>query len=163
MAYHMGTMTVRGWIEEAAVIGALIEGCDRNNYLREHGCNATVKTIKSGINAGCNEPHLDLPDRDPSHATPTADGNVTPLHDSTSIEPTADLLANFVFMGDDKPSPQKMLIDGVMPLEVPFLHWGPIERWQDVCCCPACFLRGNWEAILWPRGKGTCWQCHYRG
>jgi len=73
MAYHMGTMIVRGWIEEAAVIDALIEGCDRNNYLREHGRNATVKTIKSGINAGCKEPHLDLP----GEATGTI---VVPIH-----------------------------------------------------------------------------------
>jgi hypothetical protein len=63
VAYHMGTMIVRGWIEEAAVIEALLDGCARNNYSREHGRNATVKTIKSGINAGCKEPHSDLPDR----------------------------------------------------------------------------------------------------
>jgi hypothetical protein len=122
VAYHMGTMIVRGWIEEAAVIDALLDACDRNNYLREHGRNATVKTIKSGINAGCKEPHPDLPDRDPSYATQTAAGNVIPLHDSPSIEPTGDPLANFVFMGNDKPSPQKMLVEGVIPLEgLPFI------------------------------------------
>ena len=122
VAYHMGTMIVRGWIEEAAVIDALLDGCARNNYSREHGRNATVKTIKSGINAGCKEPHSDLPDRDPSHVAQTAAANVIPLHDSPSIEPTSDPLANFVFMGNDKPSPQKMLIEGVMPLEgLPFI------------------------------------------
>jgi hypothetical protein len=122
VAYHMGTMIARGWIEEAAVINALLDACARNNYLREHGHNATVKTIKSGITAGCKEPHPDLPDRDPSYATKTVAGNVILLHDSPSIEPTGDPLANFVFMGNDKPSPQKMLIEGVMPLEgLPFI------------------------------------------
>jgi hypothetical protein len=122
VAYHMGTMIARGWIEEAAVINALLDACPRNNYLREHGHNATVKTIKSGITAGCKEPHPDLPDRDPSYATKTVAGNVILLHDSPSIEPTGDPLANFVFMGNDKPSPQKMLIEGVMPLEgLPFI------------------------------------------
>ena len=67
-------------------------------------------------------PHPDLPDRDSSHATQTAAGNVIPLHDSPSIEPTGDPLAKLVFMGNDKPSPQKMLVEGVMPLEgLPFI------------------------------------------
>jgi AAA domain-containing protein/bifunctional DNA primase/polymerase-like protein len=119
VAYHLGTMIARGWIDETAVIDALLNASDRNKYLREHGRSATMKTIKSGINAGCKVPHPDLPDREPSGA---AAGNVVPLHDSPSIEPSDNPLANFVFMGDGKPSPQKMLIEGVMPLEgLPFI------------------------------------------
>jgi hypothetical protein len=114
VAYHMGTMIARGWIEEAAVTDVLLDACDKNKYLREHGRGAALKTIRSGINAGCKEPHPDLPDREPSGAAAT---NAIPLRDSPSIEPSDDPLANFVFMGSDKPSPQKMLIEGVVPLE----------------------------------------------
>jgi len=66
VAYRMGTMIVRGWIEEAAVINALLGACDGNKYLRAHGYRATMKTIESGIEAGKKEPHPDLPDREPS-------------------------------------------------------------------------------------------------
>ena len=75
VAYHMGRMIVRGWIEEAPVIDAFLEACNRNSYLREHGRNGTVKTIRSGITAAHKAPHPDLPDREPSG------GNGTPLSD----------------------------------------------------------------------------------
>jgi hypothetical protein len=65
-AYRMGTMLVRGWIQEAVVINALLGACDKNRYLREHGRRHTIKTIKSGIEAGWKDPHPDLPDRKPS-------------------------------------------------------------------------------------------------
>src|SRR5215472_4398118 len=79
VAYHMGTMIVRGWIEEAPVIDAFLEACNRNNYLREHGRNGTVKTIRSGITAGHKAPHPDLPGREPSG------GNGTPLSDLSDL------------------------------------------------------------------------------
>jgi Protein of unknown function (DUF3987)/Bifunctional DNA primase/polymerase, N-terminal len=66
VAYHMGTMIARGWIDETAVIDALLDASDRNKYLREHGRNSTVKTIQSGIDAGRKLPHPDLSDREPS-------------------------------------------------------------------------------------------------
>src|SRR5262249_52529180 len=84
VAYHMGTMIARGWINEAAVIDALLDASARNNYVREHGRNATVKTIKSGISAGLKEPHPDLPDCEPPGVTTE---NVIHLHDAPSIEP----------------------------------------------------------------------------
>jgi hypothetical protein len=65
-AFHFGRMIVRGWIDEKAVVDALLGACDANRYLREHGHRATMKTIESGIEAGKKEPHLDLPEREPS-------------------------------------------------------------------------------------------------
>jgi hypothetical protein len=45
-----------------------------------------------------------------------------PKADSNSQRPNTDSLSNFAFMGDDTPSPQKMLIESVMPLEgLPFI------------------------------------------
>jgi len=66
VAFRMGRMVARGWIDEKTVADALLGACDANRYLREHGHRATLKTIESGIEAGKKEPHPDLPDRDPS-------------------------------------------------------------------------------------------------
>src|SRR5262245_39143055 len=66
VAFRMGRMTARGWIDEQTVTDALLGACDANKYLREHGHRATMKTIESGIEAGKKQPHPDLPDREPS-------------------------------------------------------------------------------------------------
>jgi hypothetical protein len=66
VAFRLGRMIERGWIDEETVADALLGACDANNYLREHGHRATTKTIRSGIQAGSKQPHPDLPDRGPS-------------------------------------------------------------------------------------------------
>ena len=66
VAFHMGRLIAREWIDEKTVADALLGVCDANKYLREHGHRATMKTIESGIKAGRKEPHPDLPDREPS-------------------------------------------------------------------------------------------------
>jgi hypothetical protein len=66
VAFRLGTMIERGWIDEKTVSEALLDACAANNYLREHGHRATMKTIESGIEAGRKEPYPDLSDREPS-------------------------------------------------------------------------------------------------
>jgi hypothetical protein len=66
MAFRLGRMIARDWIDEKTTADALLGACDANKYLREHGHRATMKTVESGIEAGRKEPHPDLPDRDPS-------------------------------------------------------------------------------------------------
>ena len=66
VAFRMGRLIAREWIDEKTVADALLGACDANKYLREHGHRATMKTIESGIEAGKKEPHPDLPDREPS-------------------------------------------------------------------------------------------------
>jgi len=66
VAFRMGMMIARGWIDKQTVTDALLGVCDANKYLREHGHRTTMKTIESGIEAGKKEPHPDLPDREPS-------------------------------------------------------------------------------------------------
>jgi hypothetical protein len=65
MAFRLGRMVARGWIDEKTVAEALLGACEANQYLREHGHRATMKTIESGIEAGRREPYPDLPDRGP--------------------------------------------------------------------------------------------------
>jgi hypothetical protein len=69
VAFRMGKMVARDWVDEGIVTDALIDACDANKYLREHGHRATTKTIASGIEAGRKEPHPDLLDRGPSGGT----------------------------------------------------------------------------------------------
>src|SRR5262249_52182361 len=66
VAFRLGRMIAGGWVDERVVAEALLEACNANRYLREHGHRATMKTIESGIEAGKKEPHPGLPDRDPS-------------------------------------------------------------------------------------------------
>jgi Protein of unknown function (DUF3987)/Bifunctional DNA primase/polymerase, N-terminal len=66
VAFRLGRMIARGWVDEKTVADALLGASDANRYLREHGHRATMKTIESGIEAGRKEPHPDLPDREPS-------------------------------------------------------------------------------------------------
>jgi hypothetical protein len=73
VAFHLGRMIARDWIDENLVVDALLSACEANKYLREHGHRATMKTIDGGIGAGKKEPHPDLPDREPS------EGDTTPL------------------------------------------------------------------------------------
>ena len=92
MAFRLGRMIARGWVDEKTVADALLGACDANKYLREHGHRATMKTIESGIEAGRKEPHPDLPDREPlsgDDGTPLSD--LSDLSGSTgrsSKEPT---------------------------------------------------------------------------
>src|SRR5262245_24055573 len=52
----------------------------------EHGHRATMKTIESGIGAGRNDPHPDLPDRDPpSGCDGTADWALSDLSDLSDL------------------------------------------------------------------------------
>ena len=80
VAFRLGRMIGRGWIDEKTVADALLGACDANKYLREHGHRATMKTIESGIEAGRKEPHPDLPDREPS-----SEDDRTPLSDLSGL------------------------------------------------------------------------------
>jgi hypothetical protein len=80
LAFRLGRMIERGWIDEKAVSDALLGACDTNKYLREHGHRAAMKTIASGIEAGRKEPHPHLPDREPS-----SDDDRTPLSDLSCL------------------------------------------------------------------------------
>src|SRR5262245_11110244 len=62
-AFRLGTMRARGWLADCDITVALTRASEANNYLREHGINATRKTIESGLRDGEKVPHPDLEDR----------------------------------------------------------------------------------------------------
>ena len=47
-AFRLATMAARGWLMESEIIETLVRACEGNQYLREHGHRATMKTIESG-------------------------------------------------------------------------------------------------------------------
>jgi hypothetical protein len=63
-AFRLATMAARAWLMESEIIETLVRAAEANQYLREHGHRATMKTIESGIRDGLNVPHDDLEDRD---------------------------------------------------------------------------------------------------
>jgi hypothetical protein len=62
-AFRLGTMAARAWLMESEIIETLVRACEGNQYLREHGYGATMKTIESGIRDGLSVLHDDLEDR----------------------------------------------------------------------------------------------------
>ena len=67
-AFRLATVAARGWLMESEIVETLVRACEGNQYLREHGHRATMKTIESGIRDGLCVPHDDLEDRDDSAA-----------------------------------------------------------------------------------------------
>jgi hypothetical protein len=115
-AFRMGTMIARRWIERTAVEDCLLEACRANALERDTSAGAVRASLRSGLDGGEAVPHEDLRD------TPASGDEAWCGVTSKPSGEQADPLANFIFMGDDKPAPQRMLIEGVMPLEgLPFI------------------------------------------
>jgi hypothetical protein len=61
VAYRLGRMVARGWIDRDKVENCLLFAALR--LKNEDGFAAVMATIKSGLDAGCRKPHPDLTDR----------------------------------------------------------------------------------------------------
>jgi len=77
-AFRLATMAARGWLIESEIIETLVRACESNQYLREHGHRATMKTIESGIRDGLSVPHDDLEDRDDGAAHASSGNRADP-------------------------------------------------------------------------------------
>jgi hypothetical protein len=79
IAYRLGRMVTRGWLNRAAVEGALLGAMHANGYVSEEGIKAAQASLRSGLDAGEKEPHPDLPDQESEQ--PAADApDETPQH-----------------------------------------------------------------------------------
>ncbi|CAN7311394.1 DUF3631 domain-containing protein [Bradyrhizobium sp. LjRoot220] len=63
VAYRMGRMVARGWLDRAEVFGAILQACDTNKLVADDGIDVVKATIESGLTAGLGNPHGDLPGR----------------------------------------------------------------------------------------------------
>jgi AAA domain len=112
-AFRLGTMVARGWIARDQTSDELMSAA------RACGLDEVEarRTCKSGLDAGEKHPHADLQERN-------GIGDEALEQSADAVEPPASaaLLSNFVFVSDEGASPQKMLIEGVMPVEgLPFI------------------------------------------
>lgn len=94
IAYRLGRMIARGWINRSDVEGALIGAMHANGAVADDGIEAARATLKSGIAAGMAEPHPDLAERDePAPASTKAEkteprtfDQAPPQRDNTSAQ-----------------------------------------------------------------------------
>jgi hypothetical protein len=63
LAFRLGRMTARGWLDRADVEIALIDAMHTNGAVADDGLAAAQATLQSGIDAGEKEPHPDLADQ----------------------------------------------------------------------------------------------------
>lgn len=63
IAFRMGRMVARGWIDRRQVIDALSQACRANGLARDDGIQSVQGTIERGLTAGTMYPHGDIGDR----------------------------------------------------------------------------------------------------
>jgi hypothetical protein len=64
LAFRLGRMVARGWVDRADVEAALLEALYANGYIGDDGLRSAESTLRSGLDAGEREPHPDLSDRE---------------------------------------------------------------------------------------------------
>jgi hypothetical protein len=62
LAFRLGRMVARGWLHREHVEANLIGAMYANGYVAEEGIRAVEATLRSGLDAGMQEPHPDLDD-----------------------------------------------------------------------------------------------------
>jgi hypothetical protein len=63
LAFRLGRMVARSWVDRADVEAALLEALYKNGYIGDDGLRSAEATLRSGLDAGKREPHPDLSDR----------------------------------------------------------------------------------------------------
>jgi hypothetical protein len=81
LAYRLGRMVVRGWVHRQHVEANLIGAMHVNGYVAEEGIRAVEATLRSGLDAGLQEPHPDIEDDEDEKAEPA-----TPEHPRCSLD-----------------------------------------------------------------------------
>ena len=93
LAFRLGRMIVRGWLERAAVKSNLIGAMHANGYLGEEGIKATEATLQSELDAGMKVPHPDLADQDEK---PDGTVNETPQHPQQTLDQVRDVFRQWL-------------------------------------------------------------------
>ena len=106
VAYRLGRMVARGWIEEQAVIGGLSRACHANGLVSDDGMETVRRTIESGVTAGRTHPYPDLEERPIDHAEHQPTENV----ESPPLIPV-------IWDGEVKHNPTKWLVRDLIPMD----------------------------------------------
>jgi hypothetical protein len=105
IAYRLGHMVARGWIEQETVITNLFAACQSNRLASDDGADSVRQTIESGLNAGLVRPHPDLPDIDKHKA-----------RDSNNGDSASPPLIPVLWDGDALPNPTQWLVRDLVPM-----------------------------------------------
>jgi hypothetical protein len=135
VAYRLGRMIARGWIEELAVVDGLSQACHSNGLVNDDGLGSVRSTIESGLSAGRSHPHSDLQDRAISQAESPAAPNV----ESPPLIPV-------VWDGEAKHNPTKWMVRDLIPMDAIGLIVGEAgsgrhlpheggQKGRDTVCC----------------------------
>jgi hypothetical protein len=63
LAFRLGRMIARNWIDRAAVEAVLTDAMAANGYVADDGIEAVAATLRSGLDDGLQDPHPDLDTR----------------------------------------------------------------------------------------------------
>ena len=96
IAYRLGHMIARGWIDRGQVEAAFTEAMHTNGYIADKGIQAVEATLQSGLDAGEKEPHADLVDRD---AVIAASASEAPQHPQQTLDQVRDTFRKW--LGND--------------------------------------------------------------
>ena len=106
VAYRLGRMIARGWIEESAVVDGLLHASHTNGLVTDDGLESVRRTIESGVTAGRAHPHSDPEDRPFNHAEDQPTKNL----ESPPLIPV-------IWDGEAKHNPTKWLVRDLIPMD----------------------------------------------
>jgi hypothetical protein len=86
LAYRLGRMIARGWLHREHVEANLSGAMHANGYVGEKGIRAAEATLRSGLDAGMQEPHPDLKDDAAVESAAKAADTPPPEHPPCTLE-----------------------------------------------------------------------------
>jgi hypothetical protein len=114
LAFRLGRMVARRWIDRASVEAELTEAMRRNGYIDDDGIGAVEATLQSGLDAGEEDPHPDLKDSNTDNGDAGDDDQQhTDSAKETEFEEAATLAIWNAGDDVDKPPPRGWLLGNV--------------------------------------------------
>ncbi len=102
IAFRMGRMIARDWIERQQVEDVLTEAMDANGYVAGWGIGAVRATLRSGIDKGMLEPHPDLIHQDAQIEAEVAEANRNTSTFEAAIKPHLQLVKDDVTLQPER-------------------------------------------------------------
>jgi hypothetical protein len=100
IAFRLGGMVARGWLNRTDVEKALLDAMHANGGVEDDGLAAAEATLKSGLDDGEQNPHPDLPDDDKFQA---AAEQPAPQFPPCTIEQTLEVFERWLILPNRMP------------------------------------------------------------
>jgi putative DNA primase/helicase len=122
LAFRMGTMVARGWIDRYQVFKQLLDAARVCGLVKDDGEMAVRKTLKSGLDAGVKEPYRDLEDtedddrsKDKSQELPKKDGRAPARETLISVRASTVKMHGIRWFWPDRIALGKLGLIGGLP------------------------------------------------